>query len=308
MSKLPILFVIFNRPLITCEAFKPIREYQPERLYIAADGPRPYKKGEKENCDATRASVLSMIDWKCEVKTLFRDENLGCADGVNGAINWFFEKENFGVIIEDDVVLHSDFFKLCEELGTRYEDTNSVMQIAAMYPSNTAVIQESYGFSTTMQCWGWATWKRAWMHMDMTMRRYPKINFWKYLRTFGLFYGWMNCYYYWGDIYKKLRRKEKVTTWARRWAFNIFASDGLIIVPRVNMMKNIGCTGIDGTHYNDGDEDLYINLKTQGLEWPIIHPIEIKPNKKIAKIERKDFRYVRWHGFKKKIKNRFHYK
>ena len=33
------------------------------------------------------------MDWPCEVKTLFRDKNLGMQKAVSDAINWFFENE-----------------------------------------------------------------------------------------------------------------------------------------------------------------------------------------------------------------------
>ena len=38
-----------------------IREAQPKRLYIAADGPRENHKGESEKCEVTRKSTLDMI-------------------------------------------------------------------------------------------------------------------------------------------------------------------------------------------------------------------------------------------------------
>lgn len=34
--------------------------------------------------------IVEKVDWDCEVKTLFRDENLGCGLNVSGAINWLF--------------------------------------------------------------------------------------------------------------------------------------------------------------------------------------------------------------------------
>ena len=40
MTKIPILFIIFNRPEITNISFREIRNYKPTKLYIAGDGPR----------------------------------------------------------------------------------------------------------------------------------------------------------------------------------------------------------------------------------------------------------------------------
>ena len=129
--KVPILVLAFNRADHVEQAMLAIKEYKPERLYLECDGPRVHKQGEKEAVEATRKAMLDAIDWPCEVRTLFRQENLGCANAVYGAITWFFEQEEYGVIIEDDVVVGQDFFRLCEILLPRYKNDERVMEISA---------------------------------------------------------------------------------------------------------------------------------------------------------------------------------
>ena len=82
--KSPVLFLIFNRPDTTERVFEEIRKARPPRLYVAADGPRASRPGEKEICEKTRA-IVGNVDWPCEVKTLFRDVNLGCGHAVSQA-------------------------------------------------------------------------------------------------------------------------------------------------------------------------------------------------------------------------------
>ena len=132
MRKLPILVLAFNRADHVREAMKSIREYKPERLYLECDGARQNKTGEKDAVEETRQAMLDAVDWPCEVKTLFRDENLGCAQAVYGAISWFFKNEKWGVIIEDDVIVGQDFFRLCEDLLPRYENEERIMEISNM--------------------------------------------------------------------------------------------------------------------------------------------------------------------------------
>src|SRR5262245_51659987 len=106
----PILFLVFNRPETTVQVFQRIREIQPTKLFVAADGPRPGKEGEQEKCDAVRKLILNGIDWSCDVKTLFRDHNLGCGNAVSGAITWFFQNAEEGIILEDDTLPDPSFF------------------------------------------------------------------------------------------------------------------------------------------------------------------------------------------------------
>jgi hypothetical protein len=86
----PILFIVFNRPDTTAAVFERIREIKPQKLFIAADGPRPSKEGEKEKCEAVRKLILGGIDWDCEVQTKFSDVNLGCGMAESSAMLWFF--------------------------------------------------------------------------------------------------------------------------------------------------------------------------------------------------------------------------
>src|ERR1700722_3145211 len=106
----PVLFLVFNRPEPTAEVFAAIRAARPPRLYVAADGARPNRSGEAQRAEETRR-VATAVDWPCEVKTLFRDRNLGCKQAVSQALDWFFECEPEGIVLEDDCVPDPSFFR-----------------------------------------------------------------------------------------------------------------------------------------------------------------------------------------------------
>ena len=128
--KSPVLFLVFNRPDTTRRVLEAIRQAQPSQLFIAADGPREGKSGEAEKCADVRRIVNEGIDWDCEVKTLFRDKNLGCKVAVSRAIDWFFEHVEEGIILEDDCLPHPTFFRFCEELLNKYRDDERIGQIS----------------------------------------------------------------------------------------------------------------------------------------------------------------------------------
>ena len=69
----PILFITFNRPDTTAQVFEAIRNIRPAKLYIASDGPRLNKEGEKELCQKTR-KITEAIDWPCEVFRKYEDK------------------------------------------------------------------------------------------------------------------------------------------------------------------------------------------------------------------------------------------
>ena len=121
-----VLFLVFNRLDTSKQVFQAISQAKPPRLYVAADGARVSKEGESEKVQAVRDYIMQNIDWKCEVKTLFRDENLGCKYAVSGAITWFFQNEEQGIILEDDCLPNQSFFWFCEELLERLYATWNV--------------------------------------------------------------------------------------------------------------------------------------------------------------------------------------
>ena len=88
MFQVPILLIVYKRPSTTQTVFNAIREIQPSKLFVFADGPK--QEHEKALCNETK-SIISKIDWDCDVKTYFSEANLGCGLGPKTAIDWFFE-------------------------------------------------------------------------------------------------------------------------------------------------------------------------------------------------------------------------
>ena len=176
MLNTPILFLIFNRPEITARVFQEIRKAKPKQIYIAADGPRIDHPDDTALCNKTR-QICDSIDWDCEVKTLFREENLGCQLAVSNAIDWFFKHESEGIILEDDCLPSQSFFHFCAELLDFYRDDEEIMCISGNnFQQGRGDDEESYYFSRYPHCWGWATWRRAWNKYDHDMSRWKEFR------------------------------------------------------------------------------------------------------------------------------------
>lgn len=172
----PILFIGFNRPETSRQVFAAIRSAEPTDLYVAIDGPRVGHSDEAARVAEVRA-IFDDVDWDCEVHTLFREDNVGCRLGVSGAINWFFENVEAGIILEDDCVPSSSFFGYCEELLDRFADDTRIMHIAG-YNHRPDFVWDpdySYFFSHYGYMWGWATWRRAWAFYDVELPHFDEI-------------------------------------------------------------------------------------------------------------------------------------
>lgn len=248
----PILFLIFNRPDTTEQVFAKIKEIKPKYLFVAADGPRTNKDGEKELCEQTRKTVINAIDWECEVKTLLRDENLGCGLAVSSAITWFFDNVEEGIILEDDTLPSMSFFSYCEEMLNKYKHDSRILHISGSSYINPNLINESYYFTRLPFIWGWATWRRAWVLYKFDTKYYPFSYKKQILQNV---FSNQDIVEYWSRILERFHLLPKSFTWDYQWFLSIWENEGVVIQPQKNLVKNIGF-GEGATHTVNVDDKL----------------------------------------------------
>ena len=251
-----VLFLVFNRLDTTKQVFEAIRQAKPPRLYVAADGARANKEGEADKVQAVRDYIMQNIDWKCEVRTLFREENLGCKYAVSGAITWFFENEEQGIILEDDCLPSQSFFLFCEELLERYKDDMRVGQITGdNFQNGIKRGDGDYYFSVHNHIWGWATWRDRWKEYDVSLAGMEDVEFlWQVFND-------TDEKKYWEKIFYKMKNNQ-IDTWDYQWSFALWNVKMLTITPNINLVKNIGF-GVDATHTKL--ETKFSNLKTSNI-------------------------------------------
>lgn len=268
-----VLFLVFNRLDTTKQVFAAIKQAKPPRLYISADGARTSKEGEAEKVNAVRGFILQNIDWDCEIKTLFREENLGCKYAVSGAIDWFFKQEESGIILEDDCLPSQSFFWFCEELLERYKDDRRVWHISGdNFQDKKKHNVYEYYFSKIPHIWGWATWSNRWGAYDVEMKSFKSPHGKTAVTNFFVEKKQAK---YWlrllGNGYK-----GEVDTWDFQWAYTCFINNGLSINPNRNMVTNIGF-GIEATHTKSENKRVS-NLKNFDIEFPIDKVNNVSPS------------------------------
>jgi hypothetical protein len=230
----PILLIVFNRPEQTRKLMDRIRGIRPKNLFIAADGPRKNRPGDFEKCAEVKKIAISAIDWECEVKTLFREENIGCGLGPSEGITWFFSQVEMGIILEDDCLPSVSFFGYCAELLDRYKNDDRIMMVSGFNHLGKWHDDSIDYFFSEGSIWGWATWKRAWSKFDFKLSSYMQLPGKNYLN----------------DIIESqnpgfIRAYEGILNgasdaWDYQWHFARLVNNGLSIMPSVNLVENIG--------------------------------------------------------------------
>jgi len=263
--------MVFNRPDLTRRVFDAIRVAAPPKLYIAADGPRANKMGETERCMAVK-EIVAHIDWPCEVRTLFRDNNLGCKLAISGALDWFFSQESEGIILEDDCLPEPSFFQFCDELLERYRDDDRVGMISGCnFQNGVKRSNDSYYFSQFCHIWGWATWARAWKKYDVHITQWPTLKKGNWLTKMGFRGG---EHRHWEKAFNKVYAGQ-IDSWDHQWPFTYWFNQMLSITPAINLISNIGF-GAEATH--TVGKSIFSDMKKTEIQFPLKHPEHVTRN------------------------------
>ncbi|MGD1930005.1 MAG: glycosyltransferase family 2 protein [Leptolyngbyaceae cyanobacterium] len=239
---------------------------RPQKLYVVADGPREGITEEADNCLRTR-QLIEKIDWDCHVSKNYSDSNLGCKKRVSSGLDWVFSEVESAIILEDDCLPDLSFFQFCQELLNHYRHDSRVMAISGdNFQFGKNQTPYSYYFSRYPHCWGWATWKRAWKHYDIEMKLWPEIREGRWLRKILSNSSEVR---YRTRIFQQVFDNQ-IDSWAYAWGFANFIQNGLTILPKVNLVSNIGFAE-DATHTQNA-QSKFANMKTEAMCFPLQHP------------------------------------
>lgn len=302
--KSAVLLIAYNRPQVTEQVFSAIRKAKPARLYFAADGPNAGKVDDARKCEQVRA-IARRIDWDCDCKTLFSKSNQGCKKGVTNAIQWFFEHESEGIILEDDCLPAISFFRFCDELLEKYRFDDRIATITGSNLQHGNVWgPATYYFSRLSNVWGWATWKRFWTKYDVSLCQYKSLDvdaqIKKVFSDRFLAEAWM-------DIYHRVTN-DQIDTWDYQLQFTTFFENSLCATPNVNLISNLGFHE-EATHTNDPAHNFHAALPMGRVE-EIHHPVCFLPEDRADYFFLKKEFYLeeKWEQYNKDQTNRRKFK
>lgn len=266
----PVAFFIFNRPDVTRRVFDAIAQAQPAMLLVVADGPRSSE--ERAKCEAARA-IIREVNWPCRVITEYAETNLGCKERLSSGLSWVFEQCEEAIILEDDCVPEPSFFPFCEQMLKHYRDDARVMMVTGTnYLLDRLDVPESYVFSRYYCVWGWATWRRAWAYYDIALPAWERQ---KEDRQLQGFYSQPFMRDAVGAGFD-LVRQNKIDTWDIQWSYSCLFQSGLCVVPRVNLISNIGTVGHHSAAADRNHFKPVFRLDTDAL----VHPAQMFPDQR----------------------------
>ena len=274
---LSVLIIFFARPNTLQEVFNEVKKARPSRLFLACDGPRESVPTEAERVEECK-KIVSEIDWECQIYTNYSDVNLGCGRGPESAISWAFQHTDKLVILEDDCVPEPSFFPYMKELLDRYEDDTRIGLISGFnHFRDWEAGGNSYFFTKRGATLGWGTWKRVWdlydYHVEGISDPYYKSLLQADISNKSESKSRINS---WNTAYIETKEK-KVNYWDHQFGFLKYTQSYLCIVPKSNLIYNIG-VGLGSTHTENGQVvsnwklGQVLFMPTTKMEFPLVHP------------------------------------
>lgn len=281
----PCVLFIFRRPHTTEKVLRALKRAQIRKIYVIADGPREGNLSESELVLATRDLVDELITWNCTVVKIYSSLNLGLRQRVISGLDEVFQIETAAIILEDDCEPSESFFPYAAELLKNYRSDLRVGLVSGnnFAPDSGAVY--SYYFSTNANIWGWATWARTW-------RDFRKTRLDDYLTEMGRaqISKAIPGRFQRRSFLRLLRQSKSLDSWAIQFSAFCYSQGLLTIVPKVNLVRNIGF-GADSTHTKF--ESYVDEVEAKELTFPLNHPDKVTLNLR-ATVRESRLKALKW--------------
>ena len=239
----PVLVIAFLRKDNVLQIVKTLLESKCGRIYVSIDGGRTSKETESQKLLIQELDELSKNSG-INMYVNHYSTNFGVALGVIKAIDWFFEHETSGVIIEDDLVFDSNFINFCEKGLKKFGNFSEILMICGTQPFEREEFRNEIQFVNYPMIWGWATWRNKWEIMrEFILDSNITKGKWKFPHA-----------HYWKVGVRRVQ-SGIVDTWDIPLAASMRRLSLIAALPPANLVKNIGYDSF-GTH-------------TAGICWPL---------------------------------------
>jgi hypothetical protein len=213
------------------ESLQANEEAKETELTIYCDGA---KKIEHEYAVMQVREYVDGVHGFAKINKIYRQKNFGLAKSIITGVSDALEKSEKVIVLEDDILVSKYFLKYMNDGLNLYQNALDVASIHAYTYPVTDVLPQTF-FIKGADCWGWATWRRAWKVFNPNgselLSELEKTGA-------GRAFDMDGSYPYLKMLKNQIAGKND--SWAIRWHASCFLKNMLTLYPNKSMAINIG--------------------------------------------------------------------
>jgi len=230
----PIALFVFKRPDLmkrTLDALVMNSLAAQSPLFIFSDGPR--SPDDVEIIENLRA-MAGEVKGFASVTVLAAEKNQGLSKSIIAGVTMLTERFGRCIVLEDDIVTSPYFLTFMNAALDKYANDHRVAAISGYTPNLNTPLPDTF-FQLDAECWGWATWARAWGRFNPDGRALMSQLRQRGLLSFFDHYGTSD---YVEMLHQQITGRND--SWAVRWRASVILAGMLSLYSGRSLTRNIG--------------------------------------------------------------------
>jgi hypothetical protein len=200
-------------------------------LYVFCDGPKG--RSDEAEVRAVRALARGTGGFR-SLSVAESAQNRGLAESIIAGVTQVVEAHGRVIVVEDDLVLSPHFLAFMNQALDCYADDARVASVHGYVLPVRHPLPESF-FLKGADCWGWATWRRAWRHFNPDAAGLLRqIRERRLEQEFDL--DGAHSY----TALLEGQSRGRLDSWAIRWHASCYIAEMLTLYPGRSLVGNIG--------------------------------------------------------------------
>lgn len=233
MKYAPIAIFAYNRLDVLKKTLKFLKKnliFNKSKIIFFIDGPKNNK--DKKDVNIVREFLLKNSKT-INAQIISKKKNIGLTNSITRGLDLIFKTYDKCIILEDDILVSKDFLRVMNFYLNYYKKDKHIASIEGyMYPIKFKKNIPNTFFLKGTGCWGWSTWRRAWIknkkNKNFLLKKLNNLSP-KNIQNFNYFESY--------NYYKMLKNKN---TWAIKWYASNYINNNYTLFFKNSLVKNIG--------------------------------------------------------------------
>ena len=266
---IPVVIFVYNRVDHVRGLFSSLQEcdgIEQTEIFVFSDAPVLHKSRKEVACVREKVRKISESFCCKKFNIIEAKQHKGLANSVIDGVTEIIEKYKMAIVLEDDLVVSSDFLVYMNKALTYYRHDKRIWAISGFtepYDSLKSYPYDVY-LSKRAESWGWGTWINRWKAVDWKVKdyflfKYNRISRKKFNQGGSFLANMLDDY-----------MSGKNDSWAVRWCYAQYRHKTYSIYPRDTHVLNVGFDN-RGTHCR-GEKIRQGELYKEDREYRFVFP------------------------------------